>query len=456
MIDAMHQKLAAALDKLPFEIPQKRLMMNPPKSPSQRNSRQLDPSMIQAMFPDAAAALAHKRSLLTSNRNSMNGLPTTTAPLIASEPRSPGIPTGKDKDGWPISSSVESPITVSKRPASADLSNWQGGTGTTPTSQPKSPAAKPPVSNSNVADSLTSPFGIGGSSWASLVNTPIVPMFSNPYTTSQRGDTDLAGSTAMKLAAWNANANRSSVSGGVINLDDVRKFRRGRTQTPQTTPNEVPPTPPVLRETNPNIVMYDENGHLLQFASQLNQAQLNQLRAAQATLGTATVGTPTSRSRPTSPYAQYATFPSIRVSSPVLPTQPFYQAFDTSPTIPSEFTQGYLSDHTSDRRGSPLHMSGRPRAYGNNTRRSSSTTKHQEDPTDPNLLNDIPGWLRSLRLHKYTENLSDVKGGVMALAQLTDEDLEKRGVSAVGARRKLLKCFEQVKTGPSQAGEGQP
>jgi len=39
----------------------------------------------------------------------------------------------------------------------------------------------------------------------------------------------------------------------------------------------------------------------------------------------------------------------------------------------------------------------------------------------------------------------------MALAQLTEQDLEKRGVSAVGARRKLLKCFEQVKGGASAA-----
>ena len=67
-------------------------------------------------------------------------------------------------------------------------------------------------------------------------------------------------------------------------------------------------------------------------------------------------------------------------------------------------------------------------------------------------MDDIPSWLRSLRLHKYTNNLSDIKGGVMALAQLSEQDLEKRGVSAVGARRKLLKCFEQVKSGMVESG----
>jgi hypothetical protein len=40
----------------------------------------------------------------------------------------------------------------------------------------------------------------------------------------------------------------------------------------------------------------------------------------------------------------------------------------------------------------------------------------------------------------------------MALAQLSDQDLERRGVSAVGARRKLLKCFEQVRNGLEAEG----
>ena len=43
----------------------------------------------------------------------------------------------------------------------------------------------------------------------------------------------------------------------------------------------------------------------------------------------------------------------------------------------------------------------------------------------------------------------------MALAQLSEQDLEKRGVSAVGARRKLLKCFEQVRSGVAAEVEAQ-
>ena len=46
------------------------------------------------------------------------------------------------------------------------------------------------------------------------------------------------------------------------------------------------------------------------------------------------------------------------------------------------------------------------------------------------------GWLRSLRLHKYTDNLSHLD--LKALSQLNDSDLSALGVSAQGARRKLL------------------
>lgn len=92
--------------------------------------------------------------------------------------------------------------------------------------------------------------------------------------------------------------------------------------------------------------------------------------------------------------------------------------------------EGYLSDHSDMVRGRS------PRG-----RRGSS--KPPEDPTDPTLLQDIPSWLRSLRLHKYTDNLKDMKW--TELVELDDKALEDRGVNALGARRKMLKVFEQVK-----------
>lgn len=110
----------------------------------------------------------------------------------------------------------------------------------------------------------------------------------------------------------------------------------------------------------------------------------------------------------------------------------YLAAFDGSPMMMAglippmgQFSaEGYLSDHSEMQRGRS------PRG-----RRGSS--KPPEDPTDPKLMEDIPGWLRSLRLHKYTDNLKDLK--MEELIQLDDKALEARGVNALGARNKLLK-----------------
>ncbi|EPY53964.1 RNA hairpin binding protein [Schizosaccharomyces cryophilus OY26] len=76
------------------------------------------------------------------------------------------------------------------------------------------------------------------------------------------------------------------------------------------------------------------------------------------------------------------------------------------------------------------------------TRKSFSNSKSTEKLSTNELPQDIPSWLRSLRLHKYTNNLKDTdwKG----LVSLTDEDLQSRGINALGARRKLLKSFQEV------------
>jgi hypothetical protein len=96
-----------------------------------------------------------------------------------------------------------------------------------------------------------------------------------------------------------------------------------------------------------------------------------------------------------------------------------------SPLGVASFTnEGYVSDASEVARGRS------PRG-----RRGSS--KPPEDPTDPALLRDIPNWLRTLRLHKYTDNLKDMRW--QDLVQLDDEGLEKKGVAAKGARTKLLK-----------------
>jgi hypothetical protein len=70
------------------------------------------------------------------------------------------------------------------------------------------------------------------------------------------------------------------------------------------------------------------------------------------------------------------------------------------------------------------------------------STKGEEE-VDPALLGDVPAWLRSLRLHKYTPNFEGSKWQDMVL--MDEAQLEAKGVAALGARRKMLKTFEVVR-----------
>ncbi|KAJ7205964.1 hypothetical protein GGX14DRAFT_457802 [Mycena pura] len=70
------------------------------------------------------------------------------------------------------------------------------------------------------------------------------------------------------------------------------------------------------------------------------------------------------------------------------------------------------------------------------------TPKGEED-VDPALLADIPAWLRSLRLHKYTPNFEGMRWQDMVI--MDEAALEANGVAALGARRKMLKTFEIVR-----------
>jgi hypothetical protein len=67
----------------------------------------------------------------------------------------------------------------------------------------------------------------------------------------------------------------------------------------------------------------------------------------------------------------------------------------------------------------------------------------REDEIDPELLKDVPAWLRSLRLHKYTASFEGMTWEEMVV--LDEPTLEAKGIAALGARRRLLKTFENVK-----------
>ncbi|WVQ61940.1 uncharacterized protein L199_000073 [Kwoniella botswanensis] len=66
------------------------------------------------------------------------------------------------------------------------------------------------------------------------------------------------------------------------------------------------------------------------------------------------------------------------------------------------------------------------------------------DDVDLKILEDTAGWLRVLRLHKYTPNFE--KSSWKEMVEMNDQDLQDKGISAQGARTKFLKVFYNVRT----------
>ncbi|KAJ9154824.1 Protein VTS1 [Pleurostoma richardsiae] len=434
--DPMSNRLSDAMNKLNVGESARNSLARP-LSTAKRHSG-LDPSTINAMFPDAAAAIATEKAKFTqqtgnpptSNRNSaaVDTRSSLVAPTISApgdgldgNGQNPSSPWNNDQGARPKSSSgqppmgqfVQPPPSAGLRSPRPQISGNQTIQSTTLTAGDK-PASDLP---------LLSPYQASGN-WASMVNTPLVANF-NAQQSGTQADM-VANATAMKLAALSTVNNRFA-------LDDVRKYRRARSNDAPGGPQGNPLSPGGAGGIpTTNVVMINERGQVIGH---------DQMLAMQSQQGLGGFGT--HRSRPASPgIAMQTGFPNtMAFTSPQ--NNGFLSAYDGSSPLMNNglgginlgqfglgMHEGYLSDHSEINRGRS------PRG-----RRGSS--KPPEDPTDPTLLQDIPAWLRSLRLHKYTENLKDMKW--TDLIELDDKQLEDRGVNALGARRKMLKVFEQVK-----------
>ncbi|KAI6091969.1 protein VTS1 [Hypoxylon rubiginosum] len=432
--DPMSNRLSDAMSKL--NVGSARNSLSQPQASTKRHSG-LDPSTINAMFPDAAAAIATEKAKFTqqtgnqppSNRNSTAvdmrsplAAPTISAPSEGLDAQNPASPWGSSHDqsgSRPKSSSGQTPMgQFVQPPPSAGLRSPRpqlGGNGSIQNTTLNAP-------DKNADLPLLSPYTTGSGNWASMVNTPMVPSFN----TNGPNQADMvANATAMKLAALSTVNNRFA-------LDDVRKYRRARSNdAPGQGPSSISSGPQPSHIPGTNIVMVNEHGQVIsrdQMLAMQNQQVMGGFAAH--------------RSRPNSPGIAMQGFGQVPFASPQ--NNGFLSAYDApNPLLNNGLgainmgqlgvgvpPEGYLSDHSDMVRGrSPRGRRG--------------TSKPPEDPTDPTLLQDIPAWLRSLRLHKYTDNLKDMKW--TDLVELDDKALEDRGVNALGARRKMLKVFEQVK-----------
>ncbi|KAF7714771.1 Sterile alpha motif SAM domain-containing protein [Penicillium ucsense] len=428
--DAMSSRLNDAMSKLNMDSTSRSSMGRPPPSPGAKRNSGLDSSTINAMFPDAAAAIAKKKAEFTqqtgnappSNRNSaVYGdrtsfvAPTISAPdnnsdNLGQPPASPwgqrgGLSDAQPPIARPKSSSGHQPMGQFSQ---SGMRSPMPQTATVP-----APEIEPP---------LLSPYNVGNHSWASMTNTPMTATFGHQVNGPNNQADMVANATAMKLAALSTVNNR-------IALDDARKYRRARSNDGQG--KNASNNPTIAQSLHSPGLHGSMTSHML---------GAQQLAALQAQQQAALAGR---RSRPTSPGIAMQGGGGLGAMSFTSPqNNGFLAAYDPNNPLMGNALgslginqfglggEGYLSDHSEVTRGRS------PRG-----RRGSS--KPPEDPTDPALLKDIPSWLRSLRLHKYTDNLKDLKW--TELVELDDKALEERGVNALGARNKMLKVFDQVR-----------
>src|SRR5690606_23019585 len=101
-----------------------------------------------------------------------------------------------------------------------------------------------------------SPYDGAGGNWASMVNTPVVPMFGNQA--SPNVDM-VANATAMKLAAL------STVNNRIILDSDMPKYKRKNRLDGQALPSPRNLQQQTMSPTN--IVMYNEHGQPIPMAA---------------------------------------------------------------------------------------------------------------------------------------------------------------------------------------------
>lgn len=324
-------------------------------------------------------------------------------------------------------------------------------------------------------------------SWASMANTPTNAMFS-PLTSTfsaaaaagssaAKINAEIANATAMKLAAL------STVNGRVILDTDVKKFRRKTiapldlvddnsspvAQSPVSTDfrrgdtdsktNNKPGVPSKFRDKENTNAFRDDaiatgkvvNQQLVYpSTSMVDRGQLSAQYLNAYTVPLQGLMSPTSwgpgfvfPGGADSASAGKAGYPSGSFRA----THGHAQSGDMSKSRNNSKSQkgGERPKSTSSKSGSGTTTGSKgpsPVSSTTTTTTSTTNTAFGETQVDLSLLQDIGGWLKSLRLHKYTDCLKDLKW--QELIELSDEDLEARGVNALGARRKMLKVFDQI------------
>ncbi|KAF9221537.1 hypothetical protein BS17DRAFT_251774 [Gyrodon lividus] len=469
---SMQSQMEAKLAQLTLKSPSLKSPM--PSSPrvfssQNRQSLALDTTSSGFLSPDsaalgsnndAAATLAHQRAKLKAS----NAAHRISAPILATG-------SGDTRTTWGSALSQVAEQNLNSPAQEIVVPSTNGP-------RPKSTEFSGSLGTPRAGVDALSP--MVGDSWASNVNTPLIPMFSKDVQNAQNLD-----AAAAKLSDWNGGAGPR-----VPLMADPKSFRRA--SKGNTNHNGI-----ASDVANNNI--YDNDGNLvppqqsaqhknpMQGASN-NNAQFSSAQQGQWN-GTRSPALPTPSRFGEETNASLSGLgmggfnmaglgsPGLGMGMPsagllagmnplqmnMLNLQAQMNAMGMTPEaqilaaqMASGFTpQSWLSlqqaamqgnNNNNNRSRGGVRSPGLPKtgsSGGNNAGGGGSGAKKEDDDIDPALLNDIPAWLRSLRLHKYTPNFERMKWQDMVI--LDDAGLEAKGVAALGARRKMMKTFETVR-----------
>lgn len=410
----------------------------------------LSPDAANLAPGDAASTLAQQRAKLKAS----NAAHRISAPALASSAADgrttwgSGAPQLSQVAERPTSPGQEASVPAAARPKSTDFS---GAT--------RSPRAAGGV------DGLSP---IVGDSWANMVNTPLIPMFANTNKGTQKPEPA---------------ANKQPQSWGepqVPLMEDAKKFRRvSKTNTANDNRGPSPGVPEGQRQmgaqggdwrsgNNNNSQNTNNNNNGIGAGGpggwnlrspalspgSRGYSEENGLNSAGVNMGGFNMGMGSpglGMGIPNS--AGIMPFNMNMLNMAAMGMSPEAQMLAAQMAAAGQFSPGGLSfgmaalqqqqQIAGSQRGSTRGNSVRsPGAKSSVSGRGTEKTNSEED-VDPKVLEDVPAWLRTLRLHKYTPNFEGMSWRDMVV--LDEGQLEAKGVSALGARRKMLKTFEVVR-----------
>ncbi|TFY58245.1 hypothetical protein EVJ58_g6540 [Rhodofomes roseus] len=372
---------------------------------------------------DPAATLAAQRARLEA-RKASNAAHRISAPVLSASLNNGTWGSGSNQLGQ-----------VDERPGSPGAQELTIPAPNANASRPKSTdftGAANALKSAKLEDGM-SPMAEG--SWASMVNTPLMPMFKDTRNAQQ--SLDARGGEAQRLdRLWRQRAHddegsntsqgtnpqhgQRNVSGGMRNASGAGNggWNGGRS--------------PALSN---NSRLHDDGNNM----NGLGMAGFG-MGMGSPGLGMGMPGMAGFGGMPLSPFGNMFNMQNLAAMNNMTPEQ----LLALQMTAAAQLGQAGLGGF-----GMGMHQQGSPtprsalRSARSPGKSPSVRDKKDEEDVDPKVLEDVPAWLRSLRLHKYTPNFEGMYWKDMVL--MDEAALEAKGVAALGARRKMLKTFEVVR-----------